>query len=733
MNKDTNVLKLTNDELKKKIDSLIKLAVEKRKHDFEYSTNLAMQAYNLSNDINYKKGQMESSLALGVNIWQKGELEESIEYLMNSLEIAEALKDEVNIMKCLNALGNCYFDFQNYQIALNYYNKTLIIAKKCEDKLIEALSLNNIGEIFNKLKSYKEALKYYFESMKMLEELNDFRMNIVELNIGDIYYHFKDYEKAEFYIRKSLKSLKKEKYIKGEVECYIKLGRIRCKQKQIEKAKKYYNQALDIIDKASYKIEKIDILMDLQKISYEENKFEKSVEYLNNALEIAKELKIKAKISMICVTLAKLYEGVNQYKEALKYYKIYHDIEKDETVLREENKLKSLKIQMTMEQTKSEREIYRLKNIELNEKNDELEKKTLELEKSYEDVKIISQIGKNITATLDLDEIFKMVYSCLKNLMNVNTFGVGLYNKESRDIEYKYFVKNDIKLPIFTQSIDSEYSIAAECIRNNKAIVINNLFEHFKNDYNKYFLDYKNFGKKLKTSVQSVIYCPLVIEDNVIGMITVQSDKKNAYSQYNLNTINALASYIAIAINNAFKSQKLEKANEKLLNLSQMDPLTGILNRRRFIEIIDMEWKHCRRISEHLSVIMIDIDKFKEYNDNYGHLAGDSVIIKIAKTIKEALKRSTDYVARYGGDEFIVVLPSTDKEGAVVVANKIKNQIAELKLEHKYSTISNIVTLTLGVSTMIPKTEKRVEELIHMADEALYLAKSKGRNTVEAL
>ena len=165
---------------------------------------------------------------------------------------------------------------------------------------------------------------------------------------------------------------------------------------------------------------------------------------------------------------------------------------------------------------------------------------------------------------------------------------------------------------------------------------------------------------------------------------------------------------------------------------SLSDPLTGIPNRRRFEKSLGAEWNRLKRSGEPLSVIMIDIDYFKQYNDNYGHPAGDACIKKIARTLEPLAGRPADLVARFGGEEFSVLLPGTGIAGAMVIAGKMRDMVMSLQIPHRYSKIEDVVTISLGVSCCLPAKAAGPEELVSLADEALYRAKQLGRNRAEA-
>jgi diguanylate cyclase (GGDEF)-like protein/PAS domain S-box-containing protein len=172
----------------------------------------------------------------------------------------------------------------------------------------------------------------------------------------------------------------------------------------------------------------------------------------------------------------------------------------------------------------------------------------------------------------------------------------------------------------------------------------------------------------------------------------------------------------------------LQEAHEKLRIVAVMDELTQVANRRQFNEKLNREWNRLRREGLPLSLIMCDVDCFKLYNDNYGHQKGDRCLRSIADAIKQNVKRSIDVVARYGGEEFAVIMPNTDVDGALHVAENMRAVIEQLKIPNKASTVSPYITLSLGISTMIPTSAQPPDALIKDADNALYEAKRLGRN-----
>ena len=175
---------------------------------------------------------------------------------------------------------------------------------------------------------------------------------------------------------------------------------------------------------------------------------------------------------------------------------------------------------------------------------------------------------------------------------------------------------------------------------------------------------------------------------------------------------------------------KLQKANQKLNRLILIDGLTQIANRRRFDECLKQEWVRMARGKLPLSVIMCDVDCFKLYNDHYGHLLGDDCLCSLARAIDCCAKRPADLAARYGGEEFAVLLPNTSTEGAVFIAECIRMKVQDLMIDHAVSPVHKYVTLSLGVSSVIPEYGANPQTLLEASDSALYEAKRAGRNQV---
>jgi diguanylate cyclase (GGDEF)-like protein len=213
---------------------------------------------------------------------------------------------------------------------------------------------------------------------------------------------------------------------------------------------------------------------------------------------------------------------------------------------------------------------------------------------------------------------------------------------------------------------------------------------------------------------------PIVHHGSTLGALRFEAQSSDVFTPANVLAFEAIADQIAGAINLASIRRDLEEANERLHRLSMLDGLTGVANRRRFNEALDVEWRRGIRSKAPLSLLMIDIDAFKPYNDAHGHQAGDECLCVVGTTLAESLHRAGDLVARYGGEEFAVLLPETDAEHALRVAEMLRERVAA----------ATPVTISAGVSTIVPDLGGASFVLVADADAALYEAKRSGRNRV---
>ncbi|MBB5202743.1 diguanylate cyclase (GGDEF)-like protein [Inhella inkyongensis] len=231
---------------------------------------------------------------------------------------------------------------------------------------------------------------------------------------------------------------------------------------------------------------------------------------------------------------------------------------------------------------------------------------------------------------------------------------------------------------------------------------------------------------------KSVLCMPVQAQGRLVALVYLENNLlENAFTTKQQQTLELLCTQAAISLVNARLYESLEEKvaqrTEALRLMSMKDGLTGIANRRAFDERLALEWRRSQRHEHPLSLLMVDIDHFKQFNDHYGHLEGDACIQTVAQVLSLAGARGTDLVARYGGEEFALLLPQTDAAAAALIAQDCLSRLAACRIPHARSSVSSVVSISIGISTLVAQADSRPETLIRSADQALYRAKREGR------
>ncbi len=255
------------------------------------------------------------------------------------------------------------------------------------------------------------------------------------------------------------------------------------------------------------------------------------------------------------------------------------------------------------------------------------------------------------------------------------------------------------------------------------------------------FFNYAASGMRLKYSIATGVL--LTLSYMVIAFTARQTGGyymiNNRFFLLSTNIVGTLASALKekavrrdflLTYSLLLQKAEIERLNTKLQQLSRTDELTRLANRRYFHHLMEKDWKRLTGSHIPISLLMIDIDYFKNYNDALGHQAGDRCLTLIAEVIRQFQRNADDLAVRYGGEEFILVLPETPNGEAITIALRLRQAIMELKMRHPNSSVSSFVTVSIGVATGVPSERNSPADLIKAADEALYRAKSTGRNCV---
>jgi len=337
-----------------------------------------------------------------------------------------------------------------------------------------------------------------------------------------------------------------------------------------------------------------------------------------------------------------------------------------------------------------------------------LEMTDSQIEKKLKILSAVSELHQSLGAHLELGEVGAILVDTLSNITNCEACAILLIEGDKISIlAERGFISSfgsinlstnmpairriiETKKPIFSNDLEMDSALAS-CIPT---------------------------GCRAK----SLLCVPVLINNEVKGIIYLDSFEKNAFDEEDLNFVQLLAKETAIAIERSL-------LYEEIKNLSIIDALTNLFNRRKMEEDLRNELERSKRYTRPLSILMIDIDHFKNYNDYHGHQKGDEVLRKIASLLTTNL-RAIDRVYRYGGEEFVVMLPEVDKEGALACAERLRRKGEQEPFEgEEQSQPSGKITLSIGVASY-PLDGESIEKLLEAADSALYRAKALGRNKV---
>jgi len=550
----------------KKIDDLNNKAWEAHIKYPNHALELSNEAKNLSEKYSYQKGIAYALRNMGVSHRYLSNLETALSLSLMALDMFVQLNETSAEAQALVSIGAIYFYMGNYEKSLDYFLNGLEQGKEIGNKEAQVYGYNGAGYIYGVLGNNKKALEFLHLSLALSEEIKNISIQSSVLDsLAFTYLNDGQMDMAYKYYVESLQTGEHASlYNKGHA--LLGIGVVFQKQNKFEGANEYLLQSLSTSKEAGDKSIESETLLYLGKLYLEQKDLVKAKDYLQESLTVAESGRAKAIMYQAHETLAGLFEQEQDFKAFAEHYKLFHTYKAEVFKDEQENKQKYQNIQYEMEVLKGEAEINRLKNVVMKEKNEEMEKKTSELEQSYNSISVLSQIGKEITSTLNLDTILNTVYEKVNELMEASVFGIGIFIPEEESIDYRMAIEDGRRYTPYRRKMDNKNQLPVWCIENNKEVFINNV----RKEYTNYISEYAEVinatledGSRFKSPV-SLIYLPLTVEEKVIGLITVQSFSENAYSLHHLDILKTLASYTSAALYNANSFETLQTTLNEL-------------------------------------------------------------------------------------------------------------------------------------------------------------------------
>lgn len=666
--------------------------------DIEQSREVITKAVELAGKSNSREILSEVLIHYSQIISEQGVSTEVLERIFEAIGYLKKLDRKDLLIKALSTLSSLYLRAGDFDRAMSRYRQSLDLSKEMGEIEERPHILLGIGTVLYYKGMYSDAIEYFKQSDKSSVETGNSEVQIRTLNnLGCTYRRMGHLDLAEEILQCCIDLSLRDNLYNIIVPAMDELGLIHMKRGDEHRALEIWEKAIDIDKNRGGTFTCIAPHINLADYYMNKLQWEEAEKYIEYATKISKSANSRIDLLEIYKLETRISEKKGNYKRAYKYF------------------TKTVELEREFQERDSVRE---LKEMELET-----------MAKSRDRILTLSRIGQEITGHLDLEIMLNSIYTNIAKLMDFNILGIANFNRETSRIHYELFMSEGKRVENFVTDLHDRNSLAAWCVRNDSKVVISD-FENESSEYIDEIKDiatYKNGGGKFP---QSVIYMPLRVKGEIIGLFTIQSARKSAFTSVDLDTIEILTSYSAIGLNNAMQSEMIKEQNNRLTILATTDSLTGLLNRRAFFSAIERSCSWIKRGNNSLSLLILDLDHFKSINDTHGHPAGDYCIVEVSKIVKSVVKRDTDFVARLGGEEFGVFLSNCDRLGAKKVAEEIRSQMEGLHL--KFDNVVIPVTVSIGYTSAALSSENSscIDDIVIEADKALYAAKRNGRNRV---
>lgn len=354
-----------------------------------------------------------------------------------------------------------------------------------------------------------------------------------------------------------------------------------------------------------------------------------------------------------------------------------------------------------------------------------------EVRRRAQSLEVLSEISRTALEGDDLDSLLQRIVEYVQQRFELVLVAIVVADESGTEWEHRAFAPRRLRGRIRRRRWPVEAGVVGRAIESGDSQLVLDVGRD---------PDYVGVAD----GVAAEFAVPILFRDRILGVLDFEAAAAAAFSSENLTLFRMLADQVAGAIQLALvnrrllltreeveqANRRLQDANRALERLTRLDGLTGVANRRHFDETLEREWRRAARSGAPVALLLADIDCFKAFNDAYGHLDGDDCLRRVGQVLRAGAQRAEDLVARYGGEEFAVLLPGLDEEAAAAVAERLRQRLEELGIAHERSTVAPSVTLSGGVSALVPRRGLAPSALVAAADSALYRAKQAGRNRI---
>ncbi len=362
----------------------------------------------------------------------------------------------------------------------------------------------------------------------------------------------------------------------------------------------------------------------------------------------------------------------------------------------------------------------------------ERELKTLVARQTHE-LRSLGSLTEKINTAVSLEEVLQYVWDSFRMVVPYNRIGFAEIDQEDRTVRAVWARSDASEIKIDTgYSAPIESTTLGRILETGKPRIISDLERYLEKHPSS-----DATRAVVEEGMRASLTMPLEAMGHEVGFLFFSSQTAHVYTDDHARLLERISGQVSLAIEKSRlydslleTTRQLEDANERLERAASTDGLTDVANRRVFDERLETEWRRCRRSQQPLSLLMIDIDHFKRFNDLYGHVAGDECLKAVAAAMSATITRAADLVARFGGDEFGAILAETDEDRSIHLAEELRRRIEKLALKDLPKPAR--ITISIGVSTEVPGKDRLISDLIRSADASLYIAKNEGRNLVHS-
>lgn len=681
-------------------------------HHVRDASLLLKEAQTRFQQIGDRLGTTRALLGLGKLTYETGDSEKAIHILQQVRKALTPLNSPLDEISTLTSLAQIYSDLGDHlPDALQSNLQALDLAQQHHCQVRKAMILAHLGEQYIRIGDYEHARSYLLKGLEIVESEPAPFINLQEAYaytlsaLSSTALAAGTYQKALQYALRSLEveSAHNQSCVRAITQ--NNLGEIYQHLNNNEHALDHFQQALDISRSIRFSLGEARGSLGLGKVFLSQHEFEKSSSFLNQALQISQTGPFQETLYQTYEALAEFYRQTGDLAAAFDHQKHSQQIKESVFNAQSDLRLKTLEVMHKVENAQKEMELQKQQNLILKQEIEERKAAETAAQQRASELEALRETITDITSVLDLSKLLEKIVQRVISLFQANSGELALYDEDAQELQTLVSQNrehNGLRTPL--QSKGMGYAVQ---LRRSFIVDDFSVWEHRDTTFE-------------PLMPLSVLFTPLFIGEKLLGVIAVAAEKsKRIFTEDDIHLLEMFAQQAAVAIQNA-------RLFEKIQELANTDELTGAQSRRSLIENAEKELNRCKRYHKPLSILLFEVDHFKNINDTYGHAVGDQ-ILKIICEISRKCTRKVDILGRYSGIEFMILQPETNLNDALITAQRIHKEIEQVLIQTARGELN--ITASIGVSELTNGSDT-VEAMFKEVDQAMYRARQAGRNCI---